>query len=169
MGQYAVEQAATENFVAVCDVDDARAAEAYDAHPKVPRVKDFRVMLDKMDKDIEEAAMREAKKVFPFEFLNRFDDIITYFEYETSGAGTCDRVMEMTPDGSTREVFKLRDHFSHRVQNGEWCHTNAINYIEDEDALAEANGVLDELNTTKSGSNVFNSSSVGLINIFFTK
>lgn len=33
---------------------------------------------DKMDCDIEEAAMREAKKVFPFEFLNRFDDIITY-------------------------------------------------------------------------------------------
>jgi ATP-dependent Clp protease ATP-binding subunit ClpC len=33
---------------------------------------------EKMDKDIEEAAMREAKKVFPFEFLNRFDDIITY-------------------------------------------------------------------------------------------
>jgi len=32
----------------------------------------------KMDQDIEEAAMREAKKVFPFEFLNRFDDIITY-------------------------------------------------------------------------------------------
>ncbi len=32
----------------------------------------------KMDRDIEDAAMREAKKVFPFEFLNRFDDIITY-------------------------------------------------------------------------------------------
>ena len=32
----------------------------------------------KMDRDIEEAAMREAKKVFPFEFLNRFDDAITY-------------------------------------------------------------------------------------------
>ena len=32
----------------------------------------------KLDRDIEEAAMREAKKVFPFEFLNRFDDIITY-------------------------------------------------------------------------------------------
>ena len=32
----------------------------------------------KMDRDIEESAMREAKKVFPFEFLNRFDDIITY-------------------------------------------------------------------------------------------
>ena len=32
----------------------------------------------KLDRDIEEAAMREAKKIFPFEFLNRFDDIITY-------------------------------------------------------------------------------------------
>ena len=33
----------------------------------------------KLDRDVEEAAMREAKKVFPFEFLNRFDDIITYY------------------------------------------------------------------------------------------
>jgi predicted dehydrogenase len=57
MGGYAVEQAATENFVAVCDVDDARAAEAYDAHPKVPRFKDFRVMLDKMGKEIDAVAI----------------------------------------------------------------------------------------------------------------
>jgi ATP-dependent Clp protease ATP-binding subunit ClpA len=34
--------------------------------------------VEKLDRDIEEAAMREAKKVFPFEFLNRFDDIITF-------------------------------------------------------------------------------------------
>ncbi len=33
---------------------------------------------EKMDNDLEEAAMREAKKIFPFEFINRFDDIITY-------------------------------------------------------------------------------------------
>jgi len=57
MGGYAVEQAATENFVAICDVDDARAAEAYDAHPKVPRFKDFRVMLDKMGKEIDAVAI----------------------------------------------------------------------------------------------------------------
>jgi len=31
-----------------------------------------------MDQDVQAAALREAKKVFPFEFLNRFDDIITY-------------------------------------------------------------------------------------------
>ncbi|MFT5784412.1 MAG: ATP-dependent Clp protease ATP-binding subunit ClpA [Candidatus Krumholzibacteriia bacterium] len=29
-------------------------------------------------RDVAGAALREAKKVFPFEFLNRFDDIITY-------------------------------------------------------------------------------------------
>ncbi len=32
----------------------------------------------RMDRDVETAAMREAKKVFPFEFLNRFDDIVTF-------------------------------------------------------------------------------------------
>ena len=33
---------------------------------------------ERMDRDVEDAAMREAKKVFPFEFLNRFDDIVTF-------------------------------------------------------------------------------------------
>lgn len=33
---------------------------------------------DQVDRDLREAAMREAKKVFPFEFLNRFDSILTY-------------------------------------------------------------------------------------------
>lgn len=33
---------------------------------------------DKLDHDIHEAAMREAKKVFPFEFINRFDELVVY-------------------------------------------------------------------------------------------
>ncbi len=32
----------------------------------------------RIDRDLREAATREAKKVFPFEFLNRFDALITY-------------------------------------------------------------------------------------------
>lgn len=52
-GTYAVEQAATEHLVALCDVDDQRACKAYAAHPDVPRFKDFRVMLDKMHKQID--------------------------------------------------------------------------------------------------------------------
>jgi ATP-dependent Clp protease ATP-binding subunit ClpA len=33
---------------------------------------------ERLDRDVEDAAMREARKVFPFEFLNRFDDIVTF-------------------------------------------------------------------------------------------
>jgi predicted dehydrogenase len=57
MGDYAVAQAATENFVAICDVDDERAAEVFQAHPDVPRFKDFRVMLDKKGKEIDAVAI----------------------------------------------------------------------------------------------------------------
>ncbi|MHC4213608.1 MAG: Gfo/Idh/MocA family protein [Planctomycetota bacterium] len=36
-----------ENIVALCDVDQARAAKMYESYPDVPRYKDFRKMLDK--------------------------------------------------------------------------------------------------------------------------
>ena len=42
-----------ENFVALCDVDDKRAADAYAKYPGAKRFKDFRVMLDKMHKEID--------------------------------------------------------------------------------------------------------------------
>ena len=57
MGEYAVEQAATENFVAMCDLDEERAATIFQAHPDVPRFKDFRVMLDKKGKEIDAVAI----------------------------------------------------------------------------------------------------------------
>ncbi len=53
MGGYAVREAAKENLVAFCDVDDARAARHYERHPDVPRFRDFRVMLDKMGEAID--------------------------------------------------------------------------------------------------------------------
>lgn len=40
-------------LVALCDVDDTSAADTFKHYPDVPRFKDFRVMLDKMDKDID--------------------------------------------------------------------------------------------------------------------
>ncbi len=43
----------TEQFVALCDVDDRRAAPAYEALPDTPRFKDYRKMLDAMGKDID--------------------------------------------------------------------------------------------------------------------
>jgi len=57
MGGYAVGEAAKENLVAFCDVDDARAARHYEKHPEVPRFRDFRVMLDKLGKDIDAVAI----------------------------------------------------------------------------------------------------------------
>jgi len=42
-----------DNLVAFCDVDDARASGMYELYPSVPRFRDFRVMLDKMGKEID--------------------------------------------------------------------------------------------------------------------
>lgn len=42
-----------ENYVALCDVDDERAAEGYNAYPDAKRFRDFRVMLEKMHRDID--------------------------------------------------------------------------------------------------------------------
>jgi predicted dehydrogenase len=41
------------NIVALCDVDDARAAGSYSAFPKARRYKDFRLMFDKEAKNID--------------------------------------------------------------------------------------------------------------------
>ncbi|MBM3333695.1 Gfo/Idh/MocA family oxidoreductase [Candidatus Sumerlaeota bacterium] len=44
---------ATENFVALCDPDESRAAKAFEQIPKAKRFRDFRKMLDEMDKQID--------------------------------------------------------------------------------------------------------------------
>ena len=45
--------ALTENVVALCDVDEARAGKAFGAFPKAKKYHDFRKMLDEMDKQID--------------------------------------------------------------------------------------------------------------------
>ncbi len=45
--------AKTENIVALCDVDEARAAQNFKTFDKAPKYKDFRVMLDKEGKNID--------------------------------------------------------------------------------------------------------------------
>lgn len=41
----------TENIVALCDVDELRAAKAFEEHPKAKKYRDFRVMLDEQKLD----------------------------------------------------------------------------------------------------------------------
>ena len=45
--------APTENIVALCDVDDVRAAQSFERYPKATRHRDFRQMLDKEAKNID--------------------------------------------------------------------------------------------------------------------
>ncbi len=42
-----------ENIVALCDVDDERAAQKFKQYPNLPKYKDFRKMLDEKGKDID--------------------------------------------------------------------------------------------------------------------
>ncbi|MBN2473148.1 MAG: Gfo/Idh/MocA family oxidoreductase [Pirellulales bacterium] len=51
--QFSLEGLASENIVALCDVDERRASGAFRQHPKARRYRDFRKMLDQMDKQIE--------------------------------------------------------------------------------------------------------------------
>lgn len=44
---------AGENIVALCDIDDQRAADAFGKFPKARRFRDYREMLDKMGKEID--------------------------------------------------------------------------------------------------------------------
>src|SRR5947207_5566341 len=45
--------ARTENIVALCDVDEKRAAANFEKFEKAPKYKDYRVMLDKEGKNID--------------------------------------------------------------------------------------------------------------------
>jgi len=47
------EAAKTENIVALCDVDEVRAAANFSRFSKQPKYKDFRVMLEKEGKNID--------------------------------------------------------------------------------------------------------------------
>jgi len=51
-GRHDLSRVSTENIVALCDVDEDNAAEAFALYPKVNKYKDFRIMLEK-EKDIE--------------------------------------------------------------------------------------------------------------------
>ncbi len=53
MGAGNIRKCSTENIVALCDVDLERGGPTFQKHPKAKRFRDFRVMFDKMDKEID--------------------------------------------------------------------------------------------------------------------
>jgi len=53
MGASNINACSTENFVALCDVDDGYAGKVFNRFPNARKYKDFRVMLDKEDKNVD--------------------------------------------------------------------------------------------------------------------
>jgi predicted dehydrogenase len=53
MGKADITSVSTENIVALCDVDERTSAEMFAKFPNVPKYKDFRVMLEKENKNID--------------------------------------------------------------------------------------------------------------------
>ncbi len=52
-GYHVARNVSSENIVALCDVDDNRAAKTYDQFPKAKKYHDYRIMLDKEEKQID--------------------------------------------------------------------------------------------------------------------
>ncbi len=52
-GKSNLNSVSSQNIVALCDVDDERAGDAYDRFPRAEKFYDFRKMLDKMDNQID--------------------------------------------------------------------------------------------------------------------
>src|SRR5438105_2656398 len=48
-----IDGCATENIVALCDVDEKQAARKFKQYEKAPKYKDFRKMLDEQGRDID--------------------------------------------------------------------------------------------------------------------
>jgi predicted dehydrogenase len=55
--------ARTENIVALCDVDERRAAGTFKRYPKVPKYHDYRKMLDEMDRQIDAVVVSTTNHV----------------------------------------------------------------------------------------------------------
>ena len=67
------------------------------------------------------------------------DNNIAYLEFDKSGTGTCDSIVERTPEGTTQVIYKIRDDFQSLASSGgmmgdEFCHSNAIHYLPEQDA-----------------------------------
>jgi len=123
------------NVVAMCDVNESKAAYAYKAHPEVPKFQDFRVMLDKRGPQIDAvvvatpdhthaiasvAAMKAGKHVFTEKPLSRTvhearamrltaqqQQVATQMGNQGSSSGQFRRGVELVRQGALGEIREI--------------------------------------------------------------
>lgn len=61
-----IEAVSSENIVALCDVDWRRAGGAFNKYPNAKKYKDYRIMLDEMDKDIDAVVVATPDHIHAF-------------------------------------------------------------------------------------------------------
>ncbi|HUT37497.1 MAG TPA: Gfo/Idh/MocA family oxidoreductase [Planctomycetota bacterium] len=124
-----------ENVVAMCDVNESKATKAYKAFPDLPKFTDFRVMLDKMGKQIDAvvvptpdhthaiisvAAMKAGKHVFTEKPLSRTvhearamrltaekQKVATQMGNQGSSSGQFRRGVELVHEGALGDIREI--------------------------------------------------------------
>jgi len=124
-----------ETVVAMCDVNQSKATKAYKAHPDLPKFHDFRVMLDKMGKQIDAvvvptpdhthavisvAAMKAGKHVFTEKPLARAvyearvmrqtaekQKVATQMGNQGSSSGQFRRGVELVQEGALGDIQEI--------------------------------------------------------------
>jgi len=124
-----------ENVVAMCDVNESKAAYAYKAFPDLPKFHDFREMLDKMGKQIDAVvvatpdhthavasvtAMKAGKHVFTEKPLSRTvhearvmretaekQKVATQMGNQGSSSGQFRRGVELVQEGALGEIKEI--------------------------------------------------------------
>jgi hypothetical protein len=124
-----------ENVVAMCDVNQSKASYAYKLFPDLPKFEDFRVMLDKMDRQIDAvivatpdhthavisvAAMKAGKHVFTEKPLSRTvhearamrltaeaQNVATQMGNQGSSSGQFRRGVELIQEGALGQIREI--------------------------------------------------------------
>ncbi|MEW6237648.1 MAG: Gfo/Idh/MocA family oxidoreductase [Candidatus Omnitrophota bacterium] len=132
-GGYDMEQCLSENIVALCDVDEKQAAKSFNRFEKVPKYKDFRVMLDKQ-KDVDAVIVGAPDHVHAVMAINAIQrDKHVYLEkpmahnlYEVRA------LMKAASEHKVQTQLGNQGHSSHPIRKVcEWIANGAIGDVEE--------------------------------------